>query len=165
VTTLNEPIAKRIGRLVRMFGSDNENERRNALERLVIVCHNEGLSFNDLATVIENSNGEIEELKYSDADAAAIYSRGVEKGRAERPTQEATEFFDSDGAPLWYEIAVFCRDNQGHSLSTWEKGFVEDMPSKIAGYGRPTSAQAKHLLRIFIKLGGIVDAKVVKAFM
>ena len=42
----------------------------------------EGLAFNDIATVIENCNGEIEGLRYSDSDAEIIFARGVEKGRA-----------------------------------------------------------------------------------
>jgi hypothetical protein len=164
MASLNEPIAKRISKLIRMFGA-TEEEAKVAVLKLRSLCTEQKISLNDIAILIENCNGEIEQLKYSDADAAAIYARGVEKGRTERPAQEATEFFDEDGTPRWYEIATYCRENQGHSLSNWEKNFADDMPAKIASYGRPTSAQARHLLRIFIKLGGVVDAKVVRTFM
>jgi hypothetical protein len=165
VTPLNESIARRIGKLVRMFSSSFENEQHVALKKLGSLLVEEGLTFSDIATVIENCNGEIEQLKYSDADAAAIYQRGVDKGRAEPRAQEPTEFFDENGMPHWYEIAVFCRDSQGRPLTDWERSFVEDMPTKIAGWGQPTSAQRRHLLRVFIKLGGFVDARVVRNFM
>jgi hypothetical protein len=164
IASLNQPLAKRISKLIRMFGA-TEEEAKVALLKLRSLCTETRISFNDIAILIENCNGEIEQLKYSDADAAAIYSRGVEKGRTERPAEEATEFFDEDGTPRWYEIAAYCRESRGHSLSDWERNFADDMPAKMACYGRPTSAQAKHLLRIFIKRGGVVYARVVRTFM
>ena len=59
--------------------------------------------------MIENANGEIEEKKYSDSDAEIIFTKGVEKGRAEeaRKREAPPEFYDTDGQPRWYEIAVY----------------------------------------------------------
>src|SRR6516165_7307606 len=155
MNTLNEPIAKRIGKLVRMFGSDNEHERGNALERLVVVLKEEKISFNDLATVIENANGEIEAKKYSDTDAEIIFAKGVEKGRTEeaRKQQAPPEFYDADGAPRWYEIAMFCQGNVAQLYSEWERNFVNDMPSRIIKFGKPTERMIPHLLAIFVRLG------------
>jgi hypothetical protein len=161
MSSLNEPIAKRIGKLVRMFGSDNVHERGNALERLVVVLKEEKISFNDLATVIENANGEIEAKKYSDTDAEIIFAKGVEKGRAEEARQQHAppKFYDADGSPRWYEIAVFCQQNSSQLRDEWERNFVADMPSKIIKFGQPTAKQIPHLLAIFVKLGGKYDPK------
>ena len=121
----------------------------------------EGLSFNDIATVIENCNGEIEEKKYSDTDAEIIFTKGVEKGRAEeaRKREAPPEFYDTDGQPRWYEIAMFCQQNSAQLHSDWEQNFTSDMPSKIIKFGKPTDKQIPHLLAIFVKLGGYYDPK------
>jgi hypothetical protein len=107
--------------------------------------------------VIENCNGEIEERRYSDADAKIIYERGMEKGlekgRAER--QAPPEFYDEAGLPRWNEIALFCQRNEAR-LDSWQRTFVSDMAGKTL-LREPTEKQAKHLLAIFIKLGGHYD--------
>jgi hypothetical protein len=76
VSTLNEPVAQRIGKLFRRLASDFEGEQLNTVAAMKRLFASEGLSFSDIATVIENANGEIEELKYSDADAEIIFKRG-----------------------------------------------------------------------------------------
>ena len=107
MSALNEPIAKRIGRLMRMLGSSYEGEWHNAVTMMKRTLEAERLTFNDIATVIENHQGEIEERKYSDADAEIIFARGVEKGRTDeaRRQQAPPEFYDADGHPRWSEIA------------------------------------------------------------
>ena len=163
MSTLNEPVAKRIAKLVRMMSSDFDGEVLSANARLKSLLKEERLSFHDLATVIENCNGEIEEKKYSDTDAEIIFTKGVEKGRAEeaRKQQAPPEFFDADGQPRWYEIAVFCQHNSAQLHNEWERNFVGDMPSKIIKFGQPTEKQIPHLLAIFVKLGGQYDPKTV----
>jgi hypothetical protein len=120
----------------------------------------EGLSFNDIATVIEIANGEIEERKYSDTDAEIIFTKGVEKGRAEeaRNQQAPPEFYDADGRPRWYEIALFCQKNTARLRDNWERTFIDDMAGKTL-WREPSEKQAKHLLAIFVKLGGYYDPK------
>ena len=88
MSTLNEPVAKRIAKLFRLLASDFDGEVLNAARRMKQQLAAEGLSFNDIATVIENANGEIEETKYSDTDAEIIFTRGVEKGRAEEARKQ-----------------------------------------------------------------------------
>ena len=63
MSTLNEPIAKRIAKLFRLLASDFDAEALNAARRMKQLLAVGGLSFNDIATVIENANGEIEEKK------------------------------------------------------------------------------------------------------
>jgi len=118
----------------------------------------EGLSFNDIATVIENANGEIEELKYSDSEVEAIFARGVakgvEQGRVEqaRKQQAPPEFYDEFGEPRWLEIAMFCQKHAAR-LSVWEKEFINSVAGQVM-YRPPSPKQTKHLLAIFVKLGG-----------
>lgn len=162
MSTLNEPVAKRIARLFRMLGSNFDGEVHNAVAAMKRLLAAEGLTFNDIATVIEGHNGEIEQKKYSDADAEIIFNKGVEKGRVEEARKQAAppEFYDSDGQPRWNEIAVFCQKQKDQLRSDWEREFVTDMAGKTL-YREPSEKQAKHLMGIFVKLGGYYDAKTV----
>jgi hypothetical protein len=163
MSALNDPIAKRIAKLFRLLASDFDGEVLNAARRMKQQLATEGLSFNDIATVIENANGEIEEKKYSDTDAEIIFSKGVEKGRSEEARKKdlPPEFYDADGQPRWYEIAVFCQQNSTQLRNEWEQNFVNDMPSRIIKFGKPTEKMIPHLLAIFVRLGGKYDPKTV----
>jgi hypothetical protein len=161
MSTLNEPIAKRIGKLVRMFGSPSEEEANVALLKLRVLLTQEKLSFNDLATVIENANGEIEEFKYSDTDAEIIFKRGVEKGRVEeaRKQQAPPDFYEADGHPRWYEMSKYSKEKLTQLKPGFETEFVRDTPEKMLSYGRPKSAkQARWILTFFVRAGGTVPA-------
>jgi len=155
MSTLNEPIAKRIDKLLRLLASPHEGERHNAVTMMQRTLAAERLSFNDIAIVIENHQGEIEERKYSDADAEIIFAKGVEKGRKdeERKQQAPPEFYDAEGQPRWQEIALFCQSNITRLRSEWERTFINDMAGNTL-WREPTPKQAKHLLAIFVKLGG-----------
>ena len=161
MSALNEPIAKRIAKLFRMLSSDYDNEVLAAVSRMKTLFKAEGLSFSDIATVIENANGEIEEKNYSDTDAEIIFTKGVEKGRAEeaRKREAPPEFYDTDGQPRWYEIAVYCQQNSTQLRNEWERNFVNDIPGRIIKFGKPTEKMIPHLLAIFVKLGGYYDPK------
>jgi hypothetical protein len=160
MSTLNEPVAKRIAKLFRLLASDFEGEVLSAARRMKQQLAGEGLSFNDIATVIENANGEIEEKKYSDADAEIIFARGMEKGRVEeaRKQQAPPEFYDTDGHPRWNAIALFCQKHTARLHSDWEREFISDMAGKTL-WREPSEKQAKHLLAIFVRLGGHYDPK------
>ena len=163
MTTLNEPVAKRIATLFRMLGSNFDGEVLGAVAAMKRLFAAEGLSFHDIATVIESCDGSIEQKKYSDADAKVIYERGMAKGRAEQQNSDL-EFFDSDGRPRWYEMAVFCQRNVGSQrISPWEREFANDIACKVLGR-EPSHKQAQCILRIFVKLGGQCDPKVKAAY-
>jgi hypothetical protein len=133
MSTLNEPIAKRIDKLLRLLASPHEGERHNAVTMMQRTLAAERLSFNDIAIVIENHQGEIEERKYSDADAEIIFAKGVEKGRKdeERKQQAPPEFYDAGGQPRWQEIALFCQNNITRLRSEWERTFINPSPTKL----------------------------------
>ena len=61
MSALNEPIARRIAKLLRLLASPHDGERDNAVRMLQRTLQAERLSFNDIATGIETANGEIEE--------------------------------------------------------------------------------------------------------
>jgi hypothetical protein len=158
--TLDEPVAKRIARLMRILASSYEGEWHNAVTMMKRTLEAERLTFNDIATVIENLQGEIEEKKYSDTDAEIIFAKGVEKGRKEeaRKREAPPEFYDADGQPRWNEIALFCQKNTARLRSDWERTFINDMAGKTL-WSQPSEKQAKHLLAIFVKLGGHYEPK------
>jgi hypothetical protein len=151
MSALNEPIAKRIAKLFRMLGSDFDGEILAAVNRMKSLFKEERLSFHDIATVIENCNGEIEEKKYSDTDAEIIFNRGVEKGRTERPQQEPTEFFDADNQPQWHAIALYCQHHY-ERLDPKHREFIDDMAGSTV-WRAPTEKQGKYLLSLFYRLG------------
>jgi hypothetical protein len=138
----------------------SKGEVDNALTMMKHTLQTEGLSFNDIATVIESCNGEIEEKKYSDADAEAIFAKGMEKGRKEEASKRdlPPAFYDADGSPRWNEIALFCQKHEKRLRDEWERTFINDMAGKTL-LREPTEKQAKHLLAIFIRLGGYYDPK------
>jgi hypothetical protein len=160
MATLNEPVAKRVAKLFRLLASDFDGEVLNAARRMKQQLLTEGLNFNDIATVIENHQGEIEEKKYSDGDLKEVWDRGVEKGRKEEAhkQQAPPEFYDADGQPRWNEIALFCQKNTARLRSEWEQTFINDMAGKTL-WSQPSEKQAKHLLAIFVKLGGHYEPK------
>jgi hypothetical protein len=154
MSALNEPIAKRIAKLLRLLASPHDGERDNAVRMLQRTLAAERLSFNDIAIVIENHQGEIEERKYSDTDAEIIFAKGVEKGRKdeERKQQAPPEFYDAEGQPRWNAIALFCQNNITR-LNAWERDFINNMAGKTL-WRQPTEKESKHLLAVFVKLGG-----------
>jgi hypothetical protein len=151
---------ERIADLFRLLESDHEGEVMGAVAAMKRLCRSEGLAFADIAIAISNHQGEIEEKKYSDSDAEIIFARGVEKGRIEeaRKQQAPPEFYDADGYPRWNEIALFCRKSSDRLHNEWERTFINDMAGKTL-LREPTKKQAKHLLAIFVKLGGCYDPK------
>jgi hypothetical protein len=163
MTALNEATAKRIAKLIRLLSSESDGEVANTVRAIKRVFDVEGLSFHDIATVIESCNGEIEERKYSDADAKIIYERGLAKGRAEQSGNlQNLEFFDGD-QPRWYEIAVHCQRNAARLRSQWEKEFVADIAGKVLRT-EPSLKQARCILKIFVKLRGQCDPRIQAAY-
>jgi hypothetical protein len=166
MSELNETITKKFGKLFRMLGSPNEYEAHAALRKMTVLLRENGLSFNDIATVIENHQGEVEEKKYSDTDAEIIFAKGMEKGRAEEARKQhlPPEFYDADGTPRWFEIAAYCQQNSSQLRSEWERNFANDIPGKIIKYGAPREKMKPHLLSIFVQLGGKYDPKATNVY-
>jgi hypothetical protein len=155
MTAVKETTAKRIASIFRLLSSNHDGEVMSAVAAMKRLFSSEGLSFNDIATVIESCNGEIEEKKYSDSDVEIIFERGKKMGRAEearnRPQIDSTEYYDADGNPQWNAIALYC---QRHikKLETKHHEFIDDMAGNTL-YRDPTQRQGKYLLSLFFQLG------------
>jgi hypothetical protein len=156
-SSLNESAAKRIARLLCLFGSSFENEAVNALLAMRRLVAAEGLNFADIAILIENHEGEIEAKKYSDVDAELIFRRGLEKG-VEKARKEcagrilSADYFDDDGEPRWLEITNYCQNNPAKSaLKPNEQQFIDELPVKLR-WRDPTPPMGGFLLSIFWKL-------------
>jgi hypothetical protein len=62
------------------LSSEYEGEQLNTIAAMRRVLASEGLSFSDVAIVIGNAEGAIEERKYSDSNAEIIFAKGIERG-------------------------------------------------------------------------------------
>ena len=148
-------LAKRIGKLIRLMGSSFEGEAIGAVTGLRRLMQTEGIAFNDLALLVENCDGRIEEKRYSDADAEVIFARGVGQGRIDearyRPQAEPTEYYDADGEPQWHAIALYCQRHY-ESLEQKHREFIDDMTGNTL-WRAPTEKQGKYLLSLFYRLG------------
>jgi hypothetical protein len=155
MSSLDETVARRISKLFRRLSSDFEGEQLATLAALKRLLVSEGLSFSDVAMLIENGDPELAERKYTDGDAQQIFARGVEKGRAEnRGVGLSADYFDKDGEPRWAEMVKFCVANPALlSLKPNEQEFVEELQVKLQ-WRAPSRAMGGFLLSIFWKLGG-----------
>jgi hypothetical protein len=158
MSALDRDIAKRISAVLkRMLSSDFDGEVFASVQALRQVLVRAGLSCHDLGVAIENYGeagvSEIEQRKYTDADAEAIFQRGIEKGRKEYSGRIlSVDFFDDDGEPRWLEIAVFCQNDPGKpALKPNEQQFIDEMPAKLR-WRSPTAPMGGFLLSIFWKL-------------
>jgi hypothetical protein len=149
-------LAKRLGTQIRLLGSNFENEALNSARALRRVLPDEGLTFGDLAVLIENCDGRLEVLRYSEVEAKAIFERGVERGKAQtNGSSFSGQYFDGFGEPRWEEIVKFCHANPAFGrLKPNEQDLINEMPSRLARWGAPTRPSGGFLLSIFWKLGG-----------
>jgi hypothetical protein len=100
MSALIEPVAKKIARLFRVLASDQDGEVLASVAAMKRLFAAERLSFHDIAAVIESCNGEIEERKYSDADAEIIFNRGVEQGGRKKPARKSRSFQPTITTPM-----------------------------------------------------------------
>jgi hypothetical protein len=157
MASLDETLAKQIADRFRRLGSDFEGERNNAATALWRLLNANRISFNDLAVLIENHTGEIEELKYSDADAAVFFQKGVEKGQAEARESGAGGFWNGS-EPQWAKITQWCQA-RSLRLRPKEQEFIDDMAGRTQ-FREPTPKQAQWLISIFLRLGGRREASI-----
>jgi hypothetical protein len=134
--------------------ASNEGDGTNAARMLQLFIPGTGLTFNDIATMVENCNGEIEQYKYSDNDAKGFFDLGVQKGQ-ERAHESGTDFWPG-GVPQWGKIALWCQERSAR-LRPNEQQFIDDMAGQTQFRG-PTPKQAQWLISIFLKLGGKREA-------
>jgi hypothetical protein len=144
----------RLAALVRMLGSDRNDEviaTRDALKRTLAA---RGVDLNDLGDAIEKLlTGGLEEAELQRVYDAA-YQKGLEDAARQRFEADGVFGLRPDGSHDWEKIALFCQ-REGGRLKPQEKQFVDDMAGRMSWPGRePTEKQGAWLLAIFRKLGG-----------
>jgi hypothetical protein len=156
MSAVTEPVAKRIANLFRLLSSQFDGEVLGAVAAMRRLFQAEKLTFHDIASVIESCNGEIDEKKFSEADAQVIFERAFAMGRAEEAVKQQrfapADYYDADRQPRWDAIARFCQ-RKSERLRPSEQKFVDDMAGNTL-WRTPTEKQARWLMTIFLRLGG-----------
>jgi len=155
---LPHALAAKLGKPIRLLASNSQGEAFAALCAIARLLESHGHSFHTLADHVENANGgslsETDKQKISAAieNARAIgYAEGVAAAEAKQHGTGA--FRNTDGAPEWTEVALYCQ-RQKHRLPDKHHEFIDDMASRTAFGREPTPRQHQYLHSLFYKLGG-----------
>jgi len=152
---LPRELAAKLAKPIRLLASDSRGEAFAALCAIARLLEAYNQSFHALAEHVENG-GLTEDYKQKVLaeveNARAIgYAEGVAAAEAKQHGTGA--FRNTDGAPEWTEVALYCQ-RQKHRLPDKHHEFVDDMASRTV-YGRePTPRQHQYLHSLFYKLGG-----------
>jgi hypothetical protein len=145
---INPELRGRVGKLLRLLGSDKEGEMLAATAALRRTLHGAGADLHDLAESIEGTaNGK----KFTEEDAQKIYQAGVEDGRREAEANTGFHSVDDDGPP-WHAIAQECAERLDRMRDERERQFVQDMVRRTVRGGTPTEKQAKWLRDIYTRV-------------
>ena len=137
-----DPITDKLGKMLRLLGSDRDGEVVAAARSIVRVLEGAGLDLHVLADNLNGDNGIAEQA----------YKRGIVDGR--RQAEEERRGFRSVDAldePTWHEIACECAARENR-LNGKEREFVADMVRWTVRGGNPTEKQAKWLRLIFMSV-------------
>ena len=148
------PIAGKLAKLVRMFGTTNPGERAVAWKALIRTLDTFGADFNDLGDRIEHAgNGALSEIEMKE-----IYDAGIKEGTRQveqKMRNQAGHGVPIHGSPRFpsaSDMALYCYQHMDQ-LNDWEEEFVTNMASWTRT--RPLSVkQQAHLEKIYLKLGG-----------
>ena len=152
---LPRELAAKLAKPIRLLASDSRGEAFAALCAIARLLEAYNQSFHALADHVENG-GLTEDYKQKVLaeveNARAIgYAEGVAAAEAKQHGTGA--FRNTDGAPEWSEVALYCQ-RQKHRLPDKHHEFVDDMASRTV-YGRePTPRQHQYLHSLCYKLGG-----------
>ena len=148
------PIAGKLAKLVRMFGTTNPGERAVAWKALIRTLDTFGADFNDLGDRIEHAgNGALSEIEMKEIYDAGIKegARQVEQKMRNQPGHNAPAY-GTPRFPSASDMALYCYQHMDQ-LNDWEEEFVTNMASWTRT--RPLSVkQQAHLEKIYLKLGG-----------
>jgi hypothetical protein len=144
------PIADKLGKMIRMLGSDRAGDVIAAARAIKRTLHNEGLDIHALAEGIEKPNGNA----LTKVEMKKLYDAGYDAGlrAAEDKHYGAADFANIDGTPSWHEMARWCQQH-GDRLREKEREFVDDMAGRTV-WREPTAKQGAWLRSIFYRLGG-----------
>ena len=152
---LPRELAAKLAKPIRLLASDSRGEAFAALCAIARLLEAYNQSFHALAEHVENG-GLTEDYKQKVLaeveNARAIgYAEGVAAAEAKQHGTGA--FRNTDGAPEWTEVALYCQ-RQKHRLPDKHHEFIDDMASRTAFGREPTPRQHQYLHSLFYKLGG-----------
>jgi hypothetical protein len=150
VTCTLAPIADKLGKMIRMLGSDRDGDVIAAARAIKRTLRSEGLDIHALADGIEKPNGSA----LSEAEMRKLCDAGYDAGlrAAEDKHHGWADFANIDGTPSWHEMALFCQQRDDR-LREKERQFIHDITARTV-WREPTEKQAKWLKSIFYRLGG-----------
>jgi len=151
---LPRELAVKLAKPIRLLASDSRGEAFAALCAIARLLETYNQSFHALADHVENG-GLTEDYKQKVLaeveNARAIgYAEGVAAAEAKQHGTGA--FRNTDGAPEWTEVALYCQ-RQKHRPDKHHE-FIDDMASRTAFGREPTPRQHQYLHSLFYKLGG-----------
>lgn len=128
-------ITPKLGKFVRLLGSDNDGEVVAAARALVRTLTAQGCDLHDLAKHVEAG----ERVVYRDR---VIYR---DPAPAAKPcaSQDTTD---------WPSIIKWCHASDKGRLTPWERSFITDVANQFARGGTPSEKQQSIILRCFNKL-------------
>jgi hypothetical protein len=144
------PISNKIQALIRMLSSDRDGEIVNAVRALNRLLKANGADIHAIADGVGHANGK----KFTEADAAEIYRRGVEDGRREAEKNQDIGFRNVNvhDEPSWHEIACECQKHPDHLRDDREKQFFNDMVRRTIHGGKLSEKQASWLRSIYARV-------------
>ena len=158
-----DPNRKRIADLIRMLGSDNVGERRNAWTLLEHSMQTKGVSWTDIGDTFEGGGGD---GKYTEAEmqelALASRAEGVEEGIKIGMVRAANGSGNANGhltLPSPAEMAEFCQARQRMLKDDAQREFIDEMVVKTHNQMFPHNHRLKpgtlgYLVSLYIKHGG-----------
>ena len=152
---LPRELAVKLAKPIRLLASDSRGEAFAALCAIARLLETYNQSFHALADHVENG-GLTEDYKQKVLaeveNARAIgYAEGVAAAEAKQHGTGA--FRNTDGAPEWTEVALYCQ-RQKHRLPDRHYEFIDDMAARTVWGREPTPRQHQYLHSLFLKLGG-----------
>jgi len=134
-------ITPKLGKFVRLLGSDNEGEVVAAARALVRTLTAQGCDLHDLAKHVEAGERVVyrERLVYRDR---VVYPEPAHASKPCAP-QDTTD---------WPSIIKWCHASDKGRLTPWERGFIADVANQFARGGTPSGKQQSVILRCFNKL-------------
>jgi hypothetical protein len=137
------PIAKQLGKFIRLFSSDQDGEVVAAARALIRTLRNAGLDIHTLAETVETKT-------WTDEEAREMFQRGLVRGREEAESKQPVKFHNVNGEPDWPAIAEACLEHRIHKSAT-ESEFCAAMLRCCECGGEPTPKQAAWLQKIYAR--------------
>jgi hypothetical protein len=142
------PIANKVKAILRMFSSKCEGDVLAAQRALMRLLTSNGCDIHVLADSIGIANGR----RFSEADAAEIYRRGVEAGRREAELAQGAPAFHDVEDPSWHTIALECANHAERLRNDRERDFVHDMVCRTVHGGELSEKQANWLRSCYARV-------------